>query len=676
MHEVTNRPTSRVEAEVLRLRALLQKGEFAAALADAETLLNQVPENRDVWYVIAVSQRYLQRIPDALTTLARLEQLHPNFSRLFQERGHCHVALKEAEPAIEAFLRAVNINPALPASWNALKTLFKITGRTADADLAGQHVAKLATLPAEVINATSLFSDGEIIAAEQLIRQFLLRHGDHVEGMRLLAKIGMKLDVYDDPELLLERALLLEPDYHAMRYDYVLALLGRHKHAQALEQIERLLKIEPRNRAYRITHATVSVGMGKHEQAIEEYRQILVETPRAADVHLSVAHALKTLGRQSEAVASYRTAFELRPSFGDAYWSLANLKTYRFAGEDIARMREQERAADIGAEDRYHLCFALGKALEDRGDYAESFGYYRRGNALKRADLRFKIEPLERNARLQAAVCTREFFAARRGSGCDSVEPIFIVGLPRSGSTLLEQILASHSQVEGTTELPNILRFVAELQGRDPDTQEPRYPAILERLTPADFQRLGEKYLADTRAYRSGKRRFIDKMPNNFRHIGLIHLILPNARIIDARREPMACCFSNFKQLFASGQEFTYDIEDIARYYRSYVQLLRHWDDALPGKVLRIQYEDVVEDLEGNVRGILDFCGLPFEPACLAFHKTERSVRTASSEQVRRPIFKEGIDQWRHFEPWLGSLRSALGDLVPATEECAEVSAM
>jgi tetratricopeptide (TPR) repeat protein len=676
VHEVTNRPTSRVEAEVLRLRALLQKGEFAAALADAETLLNQVPENRDVWYVIAVSQRYLQRIPDALTTLARFEQLHPNFSRLFQERGHCHVALKEAEPAIEAFLRAVNINPALPASWNALKTLFKITGRTADADLAGQHVAKLASLPAEVINATSLFSDGEIIAAEQLIRQFLLRHGDHVEGMRLLAKIGMKLDVYDDPELLLERALLLEPDYHAMRYDYVLALLGRHKHAQALEQIERLLQIEPRNRAYRITHATVSVGMGKHEQAIEEYRQILVETPRAADVHLSVAHALKTLGRQSEAVASYRTAFELRPSFGDAYWSLANLKTYRFAGEDIARMREQERATDIGAEDRYHLCFALGKALEDRGDYAESFGYYRRGNALKRADLRFKIEPLERNARLQAAVCTREFFAARRGSGCDSGEPIFIVGLPRSGSTLLEQILASHSQVEGTTELPNILRFVAELQGRDPDTQEPRYPAILERLTAADFRGLGEKYLADTRAYRSGKPRFIDKMPNNFRHIGLIHLILPNARIIDARREPMACCFSNFKQLFASGQEFTYDIEDIARYYRSYVQLLRHWDEALPGKVLRIQYEDVVEDLEGNVRGILDFCGLPFEPACLAFHKTERSVRTASSEQVRRPIFKEGIDQWRHFEPWLGSLRSALGDLVPGTEECAEVSAM
>jgi tetratricopeptide (TPR) repeat protein len=668
-----DRPTSRVEAEVLRLRALLEKGQFAAALADAESLRQQVPENRDVWYVIAVSQRYLQRIPEALATLTRFEQLHPGYSRLFQERGHCRVARQEAELAIEAYLHAVNINPALPASWNALRILFKITGRRADADVAAEHVAKLASLPAEVVTATGLFSDGEIIPAEQLIRQFLLRHGDHVEGMRLLAKIGMKLDVYDDPELLLSRALQLEPDYHAMRYDYVLALLSRHKHAEALAQIERLLTVDPDNRAYRITHATVCVGMGKHEQAIAEYREILAETPRAADIHLSIAHALKTLGRQAEAVTAYRTAFELRPSFGDAYWSLANLKTYRFDAEDTTRMREQERAADTGAEDRYHLCFALGKALEDRGEHAESFAYYRRGNALKKAELRFRIEPIERNARLQASVCTREFFAARCGYGSDSAEPIFIVGLPRAGSTLLEQILASHSQVEGTAELPNVLRFVAELQGRDPDSAEPRYPAILERLGAADYRKLGEKYLADTRVYRSGKPRFIDKMPNNFRHIGLIHLMLPNAKIIDARREPMACCFSNFKQLFASGQEFTYDIDDIARYYRSYVRLMRHWDDALPGKILRIQYEDVVDDLEGSVRGLLEFCGLPFEPACLAFHKTERSVRTASSEQVRRPIFKEGVDQWRHFAPWLGSLRTALGDTVDGE---LEVSAM
>jgi len=389
----------------------------------------------------------------------------------------------------------------------------------------------------------------------------------------------------------------------------------------------------------------------------------LAETPEAADLHLSVAHALKTLGNQKEAVKSYRSAYTAQPDFGDAYWSLANLKTYRFTDDEIARMRIQEERTDIRAVDRYHLCFALGKAFEDRSEFAESFRYYQTGNALKKSEIRFKLQPILRNAELQPATCTREFFEARRGYGFDCSDPIFIVGLPRAGSTLLEQILASHSRVEGTTELPEILRLVGELQGREPDTANPRYPAILADLKPEDFVRFGEKYIADTRLYRSGLPRFIDKMPNNFRHIGLIHLILPNAKIIDARREPMACCFSNFKQLFASGQEFTYSLEDIASYYRMYVELMRHWDEVLPGQVLRVQHEDVVEDLEGNVRRILDFCGLDFEPACLEFYKTERSVRTASSEQVRQPIYKEGLDQWRNFDPWLGELKRALGTL-------------
>jgi tetratricopeptide (TPR) repeat protein len=652
-----------VEAEVLRLRALMEKGEFAAALSAAQSLLAEVPENRDVLYAVAVSQRYLGRIGDALASLERLENLHPEFSRLHQERGHCHVALRQAEPAIQAYLRAVNINPSLQASWNGLKVLFKITGRAADMQRAADQLARLVTVPKEILTATGLFADGEIHPAERMVRDYLLKNGDHVEGMRLLAKIGMKLEVYEDAEILLENALILEPDYHAMRYDYVLTLLERHKHVQALGEIERLLAIEPDNRAYRITHATACVGVGRHETAIERYRSILEETPDAPDLHLSIAHALKTLGRQPEAIDSYRKAFTLRPSYGDAYWSLANLKTYRFGDEDIARMRAQERAPSIGTEDRYHLCFALGKALEDRGDYAESFAFYERGNALKKAQSRFSIEPIERNMQAQPGVCTREFFAARRGFGCDAVDPIFIVGLPRAGSTLLEQILASHSEVEGTQELPNILRIVGELQGREPDTGTPRYPAILERTSAEDFRKLGEKYIADTRIYRSGKPRFIDKMPNNFRHLGLIHLILPNARIIDARREPTACCFSNFKQLFASGQEFTYSIEDIARYYRGYVDLMRHWDAVLPpGRVLRVQHEDVVNDLEGSVRRMLDYCGLGFEPACLEYHKTERSVRTASSEQVRRPIFREGLDQWRNFEPWLGPLGDALGE--------------
>jgi tetratricopeptide (TPR) repeat protein len=660
----TPEPSSRIEAEVLRIRASLQANEFAPALQAAEALLVEVPENRDVLYMIAVAQRYLQRIPAALATLASLERLHPAYSRLYQERGHCYVGLRQAEPAIEAFLKAVNINPALPASWKALQGLYKLTGQAENAAMAAGHVQKLAELPPEVVTATTMFSDGEIFPAERLIRDFLLKHGDHVEAMRLLAKIGMKLDVYDDAELLLEGVLQLAPDYRAARHDYALVLLHRHKHALGLKELERLLEVEPGNRTFKLSYASALVGLGQYAEAVELYRTILAEIPQAPDVHLFMAHALKTLGKQQEAIDSYRTAIGLRPGYGDAYWSLANLKTYKFPEADIVEMRAKEHAPRIALEDHYHLCFALGKALEDRAEYAESFRYYERGNALKKAESRFKIEPIERNTRLQTEVCTSDFLAARGGYGCPSDEPIFILGLPRAGSTLLEQILASHSQVEGTQELPDVPRLVAELQGRDPDPVNPRYPGVLADLDSEALRRFGERYMTDTRTYRTDKPRFIDKMPNNFRHVGLIHLILPNARIIDARREPMACCFSNFKQLFAAGQEFTYSLEDIARYYRTYVEIMHHWDAVLPGKVLRIQHEDVVEDLEGNVRKLLDFCDLEFEPACLEFWKNERSVRTASSEQVRRPIFKEGLDQWRNFEPWLGPLKEALGDLV------------
>jgi tetratricopeptide (TPR) repeat protein len=657
-------PTSPVEAEVRRIRGLMERGEFSAALAAAERMLAEVPENRDLLYMVAVSQRYLHRIADALATLARFETLHPEYSRLFQERGHCYVALRSAEPAIEAFLRAVHLNPALPASWNALQTLFRMTGQTANAEMAAGHVTTLADLPTEVVTASSMFADGDVYEAERIVRAFLLTHGNHIEAMRLLAKIGMKLDVMDDAELLLESVLILAPDYHAARYDYVYVLLGRHKHAQAAEELGKLLAIDPDNRTYRAAYATTCVALGNNEKAVALYGDILTETPKAAEVHLSIAHALKTLGRREEAITSYRAAAQIRPNYGDAYWSLANLKTYRFTDAEITRMRIQEAAAATQGADRFHLCFALGKALEDRALYAESFRYYARGNALKKAESRYKPEYTERNARLQASICTEEFFAAREGTGDASAEPIFIVGLPRSGSTLLEQILASHSQVEGTMELPDIPRIVHELQGREVNDTEPLYPAALAALEREELQRLGAKYLRDTRIYRIGKPRFVDKMPNNFRHLGLIHLILPNAKIIDARRDPMACCFSNFKQLFSSGQEFTYSLEDIGRYYKSYVALMEHWNSVLPGKVLRITHEEVVADLEGNVRRVLAFCGLEFEPQCVDFHKNTRSVRTASSEQVRQPIFKEGLDQWRHFEPWLGPLKNVLGDLL------------
>jgi tetratricopeptide (TPR) repeat protein len=650
------------QAEIGPIRELVKEHRFADALRALDLLLPAHPEHCELLYLRAVSQRMRGDTAPALATLATLERLQPRFSRLYQERGYCYVALKRAPQAIEAFLRGVSVNPALPASWHMLEGLYRMTGQTAEAARAAAHAATLKKLPAAVVTATALFYDGELAEAEQIVRDFLLREGHHVEAMRLLARIGLEHDVLDDPQLLLEAVLDLEPDYHAARFEYAQTLCRRHLYLEAQAQVEKLLAVDRSNRDYRTLHAMTCVGLGQHERAMELYRALLPGALNPAELHLSIAHSLKTLGQQAPAIAEYHIAAAAREGFGDAWWSLANLKTYRFSDAELEEMGAAEAAPSTTAVDRFHLCFALGKALEDREQYAPSFEYYARGNALKRAAGRYRPEVIEVNTRLQSEVCTPELFARHQGSGAPAADPIFIVGLPRSGSTLIEQILASHTKVEGTHELADILRMVVELQGRDWQLENPRYPGVLAQMSAADFRRLGEKYLHDTHSYRSGKAYFIDKMPNNFRHIGLIHLMLPNAKIIDARREPMACCFGNLKQLFAHGQEFAYGVEDIARYYRTYLELMRHWDAVLPGRVLRVHYEDLVADLEGNVRRLLGYCGLEFEPSCVEFYKTERSVRTASSEQVRQPIYREALEQWRHYEPWLGPLREALGD--------------
>ncbi len=637
-------------------------GRHSEALLGAQPLIPPLPPTRDLLLLAAGCVRPLRRLGEALAALDRLEQLQPHFSRLHEERGLCHIARKDAAPAIDALRRAINLNPALPFSWNMLESLYRITGDALNRSLMATQVAILKNLPPEVVTATSLFFDGELAPAEQIIRTFLLQHGNHPEAMRLLAKIGVARGVLDDADLLLEAMLTLAPDHHAARYEYADVLVKRQKYTLAREQVSQLLKLDPANLDYRSLSATIAIGLGENETAIAIYRDILRDVPDSWDVHLWLAHALKTVGQVPESIAEYRAEAAARTSFGDAYWGRANLKTYRFTDDEMARMRAEEASPAIALVDRYHLCFALGKALEDRDEIAESWAYYERGNALKRSESRYRPEIIEANTHKQIEVCTRDFFRRRDGWGDPRKDPIFILGLPRSGSTLLEQILASHSQVEGTQELADVQRIVLELQGREPDLDNPLYPTALTNMTSGDFAGLGERYLTDTRAYRGDRPFFIDKMPNNFRHIGLIHLMLPNARIIDARREPMSCCFSNLKQLFANGQEFTYSVEDIARYYRTYLELMRHWDEVLPGRVLRVQHEDVVDDLEGSVRRILDYCGLPFEQACIEFHKTQRSVRTPSSEQVRQPIFRDGLDQWKKYEPWLGPLREALGD--------------
>jgi tetratricopeptide (TPR) repeat protein len=649
--------------ELARISALLRQRDFPAVLAAAELLLTSFPGERDALLFRAIAERYLGRIPEAMKTLAELERHHPRFSRLHEERGHCYVTLRDAAPAIDAFLAAVRLNNALPASWSMLEGLYRMSGRAEDAQMAAREVAALKGIPPEVVTATSLFLDGELDRAEPMVRAYLLKHGDQLEAMRLLARIGIARKVFDDAELLLAAVLKLAPDYRAARTEYAEVLIELYREADARRELDKLMQEDPQNRVfYQGLYATACVGLGEHERAITLYQELLTGTPADADVQLSIAHAQKTLGQREEAIVSYHRAAECRRGFGDAYWSLANLKTYRFTADELGKMRSLQADAALGVEDRAHLCFALGKALEDAGSYAESFKYYELGNALKRAHSRYRAEIIENNTRKQIAFFTPEFIASRRDWGVPDADPIFIIGLPRSGSTLLEQILASHSEVEGTQELATVQQIVATLRGRDPDENDPRYPRMLADRSAAELRQLGERYLKASRVYRRDKPFFIDKMPNNFRHLGLIHLMLPRAKIIDARRAPIACCFSNFKQLFARGQEFTYSMEDIARYYRTYLELMRHWDRVLPGWVLRVKYEDVVDDLEVNVRRILDFCGLEFEPACIEFHKNVRSVRTASSEQVRQPIYREGLEQWKHFEPWLASLIAALGD--------------
>ncbi len=667
-------PASPSEADVSSLRALQVNDNHAAALAGANDLLAVHPDNRDLLLIAAHSLRMLQQTDAALAMLKRLAQHHPQFSQLFLESGLCHVARRDAPAAIADLRTAVAFNPALVMGWRMLDSLYRMTGDTASAEIATKHCTHLLSLPPVIVQAKVLFSDGDVDTAEMLIRRFLLEAGDHPEGMRLLAQIGHMRNVLDDAETLYAGVLDMVPEHHEARREYVQVLIARHKFPQAREALEPMLSMDPTNHSHRIQAASIQVGLGDFEGVIPSYRALLEEIPgdaplakvRRADLNLWLGHALKTEGLTNEAIDAYMAATDDRPDFGDAWWSLANLKTYRFSDESIAVMRarlEDETTAEI---DRIHIAFALGKALEDKGDYAGSWTAYERGNVMHRASNGYIPTVFETNTREQKRVCTPAFFAERAGWGLDDPSPIFVLGLPRSGSTLIEQILASHSMVEGTQELPDIQRIVHELQGRELNFDDPRYPGVLPELDEATVRRFGEQYIADTMPNRAlGRPFFVDKMPNNFRHVGLMHLILPNARIIDARRDPMACCFSNFKQLFAQGQEFTYGIEEIARYYRTYVELMDHWDAVLPGRVLRVQHEDVIDDLEGNVRRILDYCGLPFEPACVEFHKTKRSVRTPSSEQVRQPIFRDGLDQWKNFEPWLGPLRAALGsDLV------------
>ncbi|MBT8076932.1 MAG: sulfotransferase [Gammaproteobacteria bacterium] len=653
--------------ELARVKSLIQKGHFA----EAERLTREISAmpvsptaRRDAFYMLAVSQRYREKHEDALRTLDALHELAPTYARGHQERGHTNLTLNRLDDATSAYENAVRLNPALLASWKALVNLYDLKGDKEAARAAYAEAEELAKLPPELLAVRSLLYEDEIYRAERLCREFLTGHKHHIEGMRLLAEIGVRLEVLDDAEFLLESCAEFAPDYVRARVDYVNVLLRRQKFERAYQQAKLLLDSEPENLGHKSLLASAASGLGESAEAIRLYNEVLAKSPQQNKVLVMRGHAQKAAGEFDEAIASYQQAYTLDPYYGDAFWSLANTKVYQFTDEEIEHMRRYQAESKTSTDDRVHMSFALGKAYEDRRDFDESFRFYSQGNGLKYESVRHKAARLAARVDSQIEVCTADLFERQGGHGCDAPDPIFIVGLPRAGSTLLEQILASHSMVDGTMELPNILSLANRLRGRDNRAtgDGPNYPRILRDLDPEYFARFGEQFIEDTRVYRADAPRFIDKMPNNFFHVGLIRLILPNAKIIDARRHPMACCFSGFKQLFGDGQEFSYGLTEIGNYYRKYVELMDHWDRVLPGFVHRVNHEDVVADLEREVRRMLEFCGLPFEEKCLSFYSTERSVRTPSSEQVRQPIYKSGLDQWRNYERHLEPLRDALGE--------------
>ena len=516
----------------------------------------------------------------------------------------------------------------------------------------------------QLMQAALALHDNRLEVAEPILRVHLKSDPFDVAAIRMLAEVAARIGRPKDSENLLRRALEIAPDFGAARANLATVLYKQHRAAEAIAELDLLIGSEDENLGHSNLKAAALSKIGGFDEAIVLYQAVLDQAPNQPKVWMSLGHMLKTVGRTDDGVAAYRRAIALTPSLGEVWWSLANLKTVRFTPDDVAAMQQALAAPDLRDEDRFHLDFALGKALEDTKDYKTAFDYYAAGNALRRRTLDY--DPTETTAFVDAscALFTADFFAERAGAGSAARDPIFILGMPRAGSTLVEQILSSHSQVEGTSELPDIPALAR---------RAPNYPERLKDLALDRLRALGEDYLERTRIQRKTDRPlFIDKLPNNWAHVPFVHLILPNAIIIDARRHPLGCCFSNFKQHFARGQAFSYSLDDLGRYYGDYVRLMAHVDTVLPGRVHRVIYERMVDDTESEVRALLTACGLDFEESCLRFHETERAVRTASSEQVRRPIFRDGTEGWQGFEPWLDPLKVALGPVLDAYPEAPQ----
>jgi len=645
----------------------LLTSEPALAAEQATEILKSVPGHPAAQLLLGAARRRMGDLAGALTVLEPLASSQPGAFAAHYELGLALGAARRGDEAVAALRRTLDLKPDFGDAWRALADHLGALGDSEGADAAYARHLKFASRDPRLLEAGAALVENRIAQAEVLLRAHLKQHPTDVAAIRMLAEVAARLGRFGDSEVLLARCLELAPSFTAARHNYATVLNRQGKGAEALAEVERVLVQEPANPNYRNLLAAILGRIGEYGRAIETYEGVLAEYPKHPSAWMSYGHALKSAGRREDSIAAYRRSIGLKPGFGESWWSLANLKTFHFEAADVAIMRAQLARTDLAPADGYHFHFALGKALEDQGSWKEAFSHYEAGNRLRRAQIQYNADENASHVLRSKALFSKAFFAERKDFGAAASDPIFIVGLPRAGSTLLEQILSSHSAVEGTMELPDVIAIARVLGERKNRSQESKYPDVLATLGAAEFCALGERYVEQTRIQRKTDAPFfIDKMPNNFAHIGLIHLMLPRAKIIDARRHPLGCCFSAFKQHFARGQAFTYDLTELGRYYRDYVELMAHFDEVLPGRVHRVIYERMIEDTEAEVRRLLEYCGLPFEEACLRFYENERAVRTASSEQVRQPIYREAVDHWRHFEAWLGPLKEALGPVLDA----------
>lgn len=653
---------SDISQQLIDAQQALVNKDLDAANRIIAGLATAHPDDPNVRYLACLLLRLQGRNDEAMQSLQSLTSDVPDHARAFQEMTTVALAINEPKLAHAAAERAVELDPALMQCWQFLIPLRRKFSPSS-AEAAAAQLDFLRSLPPELRTVISYLANNKVQDAERLAKHFLRDNKTHPEGMRLLAEVLTRKNILDEAQFLLETLVALQPKMIPARLQLFHVLMRRQRFHSAFDIAASLNKDAPTDTGeIKRAYAAAAFAVGNIEEAKDLYAQLAKNAPADHLIPISQGHIFNAIGERENAVAAFQRCISLQPAHGDSYWSLANTKSYRFDDDEIASMQKIEESDALSTLDRVQICFALGKALEDKNLFDDAFSYYDRGNSLKLPTTHYDPVQLRKRVQAQIDVCTSELFESRQHVGVQNIDPIFIVGLPRAGSTLLEQILASHSQVDGTMELHNVLDLAKRLRGRDADQDgTPRYPAILGDLDNDLFAQFGAQFIDQTRIYRGSGQLFIDKMPNNFFHIGLIKLILPNAKIIDARRHPMACCFSGYKQLFGEGQEFSYGLSQIGEYYKEYVRLMAHWDAVLPGHVLRVNHEDVVADLETQVHRILDYCGLEFESACLEFHKTERTVRTPSAEQVRQPIYTSGLEQWKNFEHYLAPLKEALG---------------